>query len=235
MDIEPRPVDAHATAFKRQVYLHHQPDECPVCHRHVVPEQLYVASRGRGQEDPIEVSYRCTNLKCQALFIGHFRFLRKPEGPNVRSDRPHFILSQLKPLEPREPAIPDLVGELSPGFASTYGQALAAEAYRLDQIAGIGLRKALEFLVKDYASSENPDDEAKIEKLPLSSCIEQYVSDPNVKSCAKRASWLGNDETHYVRRWKDKDIEDLKVLIRLSVNWLENVLLTAKYEMEMPE
>ena len=32
---------------------------------------------------------------------------------------------------------------------------------------------------------------------------------------------LGNDETHYSRKWVDMDINDLKILIRLTVTWMK--------------
>jgi hypothetical protein len=54
-----------------------------------------------------------------------------------------------------------------------------------------------------------------------------------VKECAKRAAWLGNDETHYTRKWETKDVSDLKLLVKLTVNWIDNVLLTEKYIAEM--
>ncbi|MGO9290312.1 MAG: hypothetical protein ACLQIJ_16385 [Polyangia bacterium] len=41
-------------------------------------------------------------------------------------------------------------------------------------------------------------------------------------------------QVHYERRWVDKDITDLKRLITLSANWIENALLTRKYVAEMP-
>jgi hypothetical protein len=64
--------------------------------------------------------------------------------------------------------------------------------------------------------------------------IDKYVTDPNVKICAVRATWLGNDETHYVHRWEAKDVTDLKNLVKLTVNWIESVLLTEQYRVEMP-
>ena len=60
-------------------------------------------------------------------------------------------------------------------------------------------------------------------------CINDYVTDTNIKECARRATWLGNDETHYERRWNEHDIEDLKVLIDLTKNWIDNELLTEHY------
>jgi hypothetical protein len=50
---------------------------------------------------------------------------------------------------------------------------------------------------------------------------------------AKRAAWLGNDEIHYVRKWEDRDINDLKILIELTCGWVRNNLLTEKYMAEM--
>ncbi len=40
-------------------------------------------------------------------------------------------------------------------------------------------------------------------------------------------------ETHYIRKWEDKDVDDLKLLIRLTVNWIESHILTAQYTKEM--
>lgn len=56
---------------------------------------------------------------------------------------------------------------------------------------------------------------------------------PKVKSCATKAVWLGNDETHYERKWEDRDINDLKILIQLTLHHIESELLTEKFEMEM--
>jgi hypothetical protein len=47
--------------------------------------------------------------------------------------------------------------------------------------------------------------------------------------------WLGNDETHYVRKWENKDINDLKRLIAMTVAWVEIELFTVQLEKDMPE
>ena len=138
--------------------------------------------------------------------------------------------------------MPESIQEISPTFSDVYNQALASEAFELSQLTGIGLRKALEFLIKDFAITridEDEDDEKKkkeeeIRAMFLGACINKYIDDRRLKATAHRASWLGNDETHYTRRWEDKDIEDLKVLIQLTMNWVENVLLTDEYTDSMP-
>ena len=118
-------------------------------------------------------------------------------------------------------------------FVQIYKQSVVAETFGLHQLHGIGLRKALEFLVKDFAKSQMPTEKDAIENTQPLQCINNYLDDQRIRQSATLATWLGNDETHYIRKWQDKDIKDLKVLIKLTVNWIENVLLSEKYVMNM--
>ena len=52
---------------------------------------------------------------------------------------------------------------------------------------------------------------------------------------ASRAAWLGNDETHYIRKWVDKDVQNLKSLIDLTIRWIESEIETKQLLTEMPE
>lgn len=201
------------------------PNTCPLCH-HAGEPRTVIAMSCVPNDNRIEVAFQCLVAECRSMFFGLYE--RSSAGNP-------FILQKTYPQRPLRPTVPQDVLAISPSFLEVYTQALAAESAGLDQITGIGLRKALEFLVKDFAIAQNPKDKEKIEKQRLGTCIKEYLEDPNLKSCAKRAAWLGNDETHYVRIWEDRDIDDLKVLIRLTMNWAENVLLTAKYSEEMPD
>ncbi len=67
----------------------------------------------------------------------------------------------------------------------------------------------------------------------LGQVINNYIEDENIKSTAKFASWLGNDETHYYRIWEVMDIEDLRALILLVIRWIETKELTRKYKNHM--
>jgi len=161
------------------------------------------------------------------VFLGTYTFSGSSEGRKL------YHLRAVSPVAAKTTTFPEVIQSVSPTFTEIFGQAEHADAAELDQLVGIGLRKALEFLVKDFAVSEHPDNEQDIRAMMLGSCIEQYINDTNVKECAKRAAWLGNDETHYTRKWKSKDVSDLKLLVRLTVNWIENSLLTKKYISEM--
>lgn len=129
--------------------------------------------------------------------------------------------------------VPEKVQILSPAFIQIYTQAVMAEKLKLNELTGMGYRKALEFLIKDYLVSKFPDKEHEIKAKYLVPCIKEYIEDTRIKGMAERAAWLGNDETHYFRKWQDKDLEDLKSLLRLTLHWLHMEFLTQEYELGM--
>ena len=202
------------------------PDICPRCHRSVHPKHVCMSLLR--ERRLCQIAFRCTHQKCQELFVATYQPLNSSSA-----GRNEYGLTGLAPLSARQTEFPETIQDVSPTFVDIFNQAVVAESQDLTQLVGIGLRKSLEFLIKDFASSEHPDQEAQIRATQLGSCISQFVSDTNVKECAKRAAWLGNDETHYTRKWERKDVSDLKLLVKLTVNWIDNVLLTKKYVAEM--
>ena len=204
---------------------HDLPDKCPRCHRNIHPRGL-TATISPDERDA-QVVFQCVSSQCEKLFIADYSL-----GNGLKGTA--WYLIDVQPRAPMSPNVTALVAKLSPQFVKIYSQAAAAEAQGLDEVVGIALRKALEFLVKDFATEQHKDRKDEIHRMLLGQCIDNFVDDPSAKSCAKRAAWLGNDETHYLRKWETKDIEDLKRLVRLTSNWIDNVLLTSQYESEMP-
>lgn len=193
------------------------PDTCPRCHLGVHPNN--VANHFLEERTIIQAVFRCTSQKCQELFIG--TYIIRSAGV--------YTLTNITPKSFKPRTFSDTIMSVSPSFVEIFNQAISAEATGLSEIVGIGLRKSLEFIIKDFVIGRHPADSEKVKAMFLAKVIEAYIDDSNLKECAKRAIWLGNDETHYVRKWEDKDINDLKTLIHLTVNWIENVLLTEKY------
>lgn len=167
------------------------------------------------------------------MFIGLYKRTKvHPQGNHTVG-----IFSFIKsvPVRYEAPPIFEEVEAISPSFKEIYEQSCAAESYQLNEISGVGFRKALELLIKDYCIQKNPDKEESIKSAFLGVVIRDYVEDANLKACAQRAAWLGNDETHYVRKWEDRDINDLKTLIELSCVWVRSNVLTARYMREMEQ
>lgn len=108
------------------------------------------------------------------------------------------------------------IAVISPKFIEIYTQSQIAENNNLLEIAGMGYRKALEFLIKDYLIKIKFKDDAdsieKVKKEMLSPSIKR-LDENSIIDIAKYASWLGNDETHYTRKHEEKSVDDLKELI----------------------
>ena len=189
--------------------------KCPCCGTLISPEYLYYHNESR------VVFSRCPVKGCGTLFL-----LR------VQDNGLCFINNH--PLSKQ--VFSDIIDNVSSSFGKIYNEAYAAEQMNLMEVCGVGYRKALEFLIKDYAiQGKDSQTVDKIREMPLAKCIDDYVDDAMVKAVAKRAVWLGNDETHYVRKWEEKDVQDLKGLIRLTTLWIEKVKETEKLLAEMPE
>lgn len=110
--------------------------------------------------------------------------------------------------------------EISPDFIKIYNEAADAECNSLLEVAGMGYRKALEFLVKDYAIKFNQSDKDAIEKMNISDCVNTYITHPDTAEIVKRTFWIANDQTHYVKLHTDMGLEDLKNLLELSINFI---------------
>jgi hypothetical protein len=201
--------------------LNEIPKECPRCKYAIKPVHLYSYSRNN---KGLEICWLCTN--CDSLFISRYTHTGSIFNGNLNIEMCAVEPQSIAPVD-----ISDYINKVSQSFVETYNQALAADSLNLTQIVGIGLRKALEFLIKDYLCYINNNEEYK--SWQLGKCISEGIQDTNIKMVAKRAVWLGNDETHYIRKWENKDLSDLKILTKLTMNFIENSLMAKKYEDEM--
>lgn len=201
-----------------------QPNNCPFCHKTITPIFLYGHKNGRN----MEVIFVCPNQECKKSFIGYYEGI----APSYNT---FYFNGQTTVGQLIGKDFSDTINSISENFIIIYNQAFSAEQQGLTEICGVGFRKALEFLIKDYIIFNKPEDKEKVEKKLLGVCISEYVDDSRVKSVAKRAVWLGNDETHYIRKWEGKNLEDLKKLIELTVHWIEMESLTKSMETDMPE
>lgn len=199
--------------------------KCPFCGVINIPEYLFLKNVERS--DFLNVFTQCTNPTCRNMFITQFSTVgvRKP------------VFTKILPTAlPEKRTFSNIISELSPNFCEIYNQAYIAEQTNLMQICDTGYRKSLEFLIKDYLISTLPEDQHEaIKNKFLNNCIRDNISNINIKTVASRAVWLGNDETHYTRKWEDKDINDLKSIIELTLHWIESEIRTQKLLEDMPE
>jgi hypothetical protein len=202
------------------------PDTCSLCHRGIEARFSNLAHFKAGASGRAELIFQCPLEDCQSFFIA--RYFRSLYGE-------HFQYSYSVPMEPLGHEFSESIINISPNFCAIAEEAMNAEDRGWKLIAGPGFRKALEFLVKDYLCRLHPTESEKVKGIALAACIANYVDHEKLKAMAARAAWLGNDETHYVRKWEDKDLTDLKKVITLTVHWIEMAEMTDSVLNDMPE
>lgn len=213
----------------KRLSLSQAPDTCPICHYAIDPiSHVAFCNLGKWRlPECLQAIFRCTRQDCMSLFIAYYRALD--------TSCHDFIYITSKPISLRGRTFTDTINNISPNFCEIYNQSLSAEQKNLNEICGVGYRKALEFLIKDYLIKKFPEEREDIISQFLGQCIEQNITNDKIKNMAKRATWLGNDETHYLRKWEEKDLKDLKKLIDATLYWIEIEKLTEDIQQEMPE
>ena len=217
------------------------PEFCPVCMKLCNP--ILLGAYISGRPSYLQVLFQCPGKGCGRLFVGIY----EPEeavdlenrvqktlpsfGTNSVTFSCQYYLSEVNKISyGKRRQFSSYIMKLSLDFCDIYNESCIAEQNGLSHICGVGYRKALEHLVKDFVLSgiDKSDEETqkRIQKEHrLQRLIEEYIEDEKVKRIARHAWWLGNDETHYARRWPDKGLPELKKLIDMVVNWVEIVFM----------
>ncbi len=214
---------------KREVTYDGPPDECPLCHSKIDASLVAALLREHPEEidKALQIVFQCPLTDCQSVFISHYWHGERAVESGV------FHLQFSEPQAPREHIFSAEISNLSPNFVAIYNEAMATETHKLELITGMGLRKALEFLIKDFAISLKPMESESIKSSGLVTVIKDYCQG-DLKIVAERAAWLGNDHTHYHRSWEDMDLKHLKELIDVAVNHIQSAILLSQYKQMMP-
>lgn len=204
------------------------PNFCPVCRHTIIPTCMLVSNKNYDEKTHIsnhEVVFKCSNTTCNSLFICQY------ESFGTHSEYYATIPKMVVKGE-----VSEEIRGISPDFYKIYNQALQAEQLGLDSVCGVGFRKAIEFLVKDYLLSIETEKYTReqVERTALRNCIKQWIEDARIKMVLERATILGNDETHYKKIYIDKDISDLKLLIQLTLHFIDMELTYKQLQDSFP-
>ena len=189
------------------------PTVCPLCH--TASDPVFVSGYVKSIDEmgsALYVTFLC--LRCKKAFIAAYSL----EGSTG-------TLFTTYPRNPEPISFQNTINALSPRFVSIYNQAASAESSGLNEISGIGYRKALEFLIKDYAIHLHPSKSDAIKKEFLSNVIKKYVDDEKIKTIAERVAWIGNDETHYIRVFDGYDVKTMKKFVLAVVSMVHTDLV----------
>lgn len=203
-------------------YLIKKPNICAHCRNGIDPILLKYFECNIKGVNYVFAAYECSI--CEQVFFAKYYLPTTP--PNYMSDPlPYFEIIGGKGIVKKFDVLLD---EVSPDFIKIYNDTYKAEQAGCTEILGLGYRRSFEFLIKDYAIKCNPSDEEKIKSMPLSDCINKYTTD-KLKKIVSVTSWIGNDFSHYESKHENINIDDLKELIRLSVNCLVDEIKIKEY------
>lgn len=194
------------------------PTYCPRCGEDAVPKVLGQCTLEHYEEDPgwfyLNVPVKCPN--CRNVFVAEYCSDIEPS----RYESYTLSLISTSPRASRSTGVSDTLKTISKQFAIIYDQSKAAQDQGLNEIAGAGFRRALEFLVKDYLIHKSPGNREKYLGTPLRSCIKDHIQHETIRSLADRAASLGNDFVHY-EAYEQRDVRELSDLIELTRRWVE--------------
>lgn len=197
---------------------------CPICKTTILP---YFIAASLNNSTTASVFCYCGN--CEQSFVTMYSVSLITSGRTGS-----YRIAQATEKKYSEPNrfedvfVDEEIENISPQFVKIFNQALAARAMNLNEIAGLGYRKALEFLVKDYAIKNNKGDAEKIEGQKLSACINNYIHNEKIRILAEKSTWIGNDEAHYVRRHADLNVDVMKEFIEALVYSIKVDLIAEK-------
>ena len=198
-------------------------ERCTICNKALAPQKLYSVVVGKQNNYYLYVADFCSS--CKSVLITEYK-VRKISDNTYKYEK----LIRTSPEQYNPESFDENIEEMSPQFVKIYNQALQAEKTGLDEIAGLGYRKSVEFLIKDYAIHENPDKEEEIKNTWMKVCIDKYIDSKKIKTLAEKSDWIGNDEAHYVRKQENRDINDMKRFIKAMVYFIGMTLITEDAE-----
>jgi hypothetical protein len=181
------------------------PEACPLCHARSAARFIAATNRTASFR---QICFQCTSVDCRALFLGTY----------AEEASATFRLVACEPRRHPKRIFGAALSNISPYFTQIYDEALAAEADGLAQLSRLGMRAALEHLIKDFCKFNNPIEAHAIERMSLTECVEHCVNDANLRTCIGRAS------QELESRGDSADKAALGELLSLSVELIESEL-----------
>lgn len=187
-----------------------KPSICPYCGMGVdapiLKKDTYALNSGHRL---LVANCRCTS--CEKIFFFTYEYC---------SDAQDFV-PVTYPSVSFTPYSNEILETISPRFIDMYNQALLAEFNSNYELAAIGYRSALEFLIKDYAINELGKKASEVSSKKLCDSIGIYLHQEELVKTADVVRILGNDFTHYQRKYPEHDFKLLKKYMDIFLSQVE--------------
>lgn len=208
--------------IKNTAILISKPDKCPYCNNYITPDVIKSFDATSHQQPVIFSMMQCPH--CEEFFM-----VKYPFNPMIEICNTPLYWCQIFGGNGIIKEFSNEIVEVSPNFVNIYNDAYKAHQSGLKEIVGLGLRRAFEFLIKDYAIYFNQEKREEIKIKPLNQVINTFFPNGEIKDIINRTSWVGNDFTHYDSKHPDMNIDDLFNLIDLVVSKINEDIKIKSY------
>lgn len=188
---------------KKNIYL---PKTCPHCHREILPNVITEYC------DDTSGSLFCNCDLCKKTFLIYVEKLYKSPKKNNIVIYPRSI-DYLN--------LSDIIYQISSRFVDIYNQAMITNNMKLNLVSGPAFRKAFEYLVKDYAIYKNPKSANKIKSYKVIKVINEFLNFEPLNLLLEASNIIGNDETHYEKRYDELSVEELIQFINSIIKYID--------------
>lgn len=190
-------------------FKYQKPATCPYCNMgtDATYEQKYIASFNGNTL--LIATCKCT--ACGKMFL----FVCEKDDKQIAKNVCIYPEVSVKPFVNKH------LAAISERFIDIYNQALEAEFAGHFDLAAIGFRTALEILIKDYAINILKEPEASVTSKKLCPAIGEYLHQEEMVKTADVVRILGNDYTHYKRKYPEHDFALLKKYMEIFLSQIE--------------
>lgn len=195
-----------------QNYSGEVPLQCPYCGRAVELSVKTVDRRDFGGSE--NIVFYTFFVKCCSKFI--FAAYHHTEDG-------YIFVSSYPEGEPEQ--LPASVEKISERFVKLYNDSSYAESKGMYELAGTGYRNSIEVLIKDFAINELNQPREEVVKKSLFESIELYLDHKDLVTSADVVRILGNDLTHYERKYEEYDLNTLKSYLNIFINMIHTKYL----------
>ncbi len=197
-------------------------DECPMCGYGIdMKRSVDSKSHDIKEKNQAECRVACVHYcpHCHKLFMTeHMMCLQSNDYYREKS---HAVYPYSSP----DIDIPEEISKVSAEFGHLYKQAYMAKNCGMQDLFGMALRKAFEYLIKDYALFLNPDKEDEIAKKLLVNCINDYVENDKIKSLCTSCRLIGNNETHWRNENSAEDVEFMEKVLLAVIRFIDQEMV----------
>lgn len=155
------------------------------------------------------VIHKCTS--CDYIFHANYLWNKEENKYKFISIYPSF----------KDRKFDEYIENVSPRFIKLYHEASKAEFDGNLDLAGCGYRNAMEILIKDYAINCLGEEKKKVVKKHLDEAIEEFLPNYKYKNVADVVRILGNDTTHYEKKYEEIDFSVLKQYLDIFIEVID--------------